>query len=151
MITHLIAAGVLEADVPVTPTNPLIAKLRRRYSAFAQVSADDISYWLDDATRIVTPAWGEDEEVGLISLAAHNMILAGTVGITKTAAEQLPAGVTRFRSASMDVAVSETVANRTVSGGYSSTLPGQEFAILLRRHVGGPRLVGIPSYPIGWC
>jgi hypothetical protein len=63
-------------------------------------------------------------------------------GITKTEAEQLPTGVTRFRSASMDVAVSETAANRSLGTGYSATRYGTEFAMLLRRHGGGPRLVG---------
>ena len=50
--------------------------------------------------------------------------------------------MTRFRSASMDVAVSEAAANRSLDTGYGSTRYGAEFAKLLRRHSGGPRLVG---------
>lgn len=119
-----------------------IQDLRMRYPAFRGVAADDIEYWLADALRIVGPSWGDDADVAQLLLAAHNLTLVDAPGIAKTEAERLPAGVTRFRSASVDVGVSEAFANRVVTGGYSSTRYGQEFAVLLRRHGGGPRLVG---------
>ncbi|MES3042671.1 DUF4054 domain-containing protein [Sphingomonas faeni] len=148
MLAHLLPTIFASAIAP--PDSDLVAKLRRRYAAFRNVDAADIAYWLDDAGRIVTEDWGTDYEPGLLSLAAHNMSINGVPGITLSAAQQLPAGVTRFRSASMDVAVSNAAANRSVSGGYSSTIYGQEFAVMLRRNRGGPRLVGYVE-PRGIC
>jgi hypothetical protein len=126
------------------------SSLKLRYPAFANVGDDVIAYWLVDATRIVKPDWGDDYDIGLLSLAAHNMAAGKVAGLTLDAGEQLPAGVTRFRSASMDVAVSDAAANRSVSGGYSSTQYGLEFATLLRRNRGMPTLVGYVE-PSGIC
>lgn len=128
-----------------------VKDLRMRYPAFRGVAEDDIEYWLNDALRIVGPSWGDDADVAQILLAAHNLTLNDAPGIAKTEAEQIPAGVTRFRSASMDVAVSETAANRSLDTGYGSTRYGAEFAKLLRRHSGGPRLVGyVPCAEVFW-
>lgn len=118
------------------------ATLKMRYPAFAAVPDATIQYWLDDAGRIVTTAWGADYEPGTFALAAHNMALARTPGISDGGASQIPSGVTRFKSASVDIAVTEAAANRSVSGGYASTPYGAEFAIMLRRNTGGPELIG---------
>lgn len=117
-------------------------ELRIRYREFAGVANDDIDYWLEDARRIVTAAWGPDEDPALLALAAHNMAVNDVPGITKSEADQLPAGVTKFKSASMDVSVSDAAANRSLTGGYASTRYGLDFAIMLRRNAGGPMLVG---------
>ena len=98
----------------------------------------------------MTEDWGTDYEPGLLSLAAHSMTTNRVPGITLDASEQLPDGVTSFRSASINVAVSEAAANRSVSGGYPSTSYGLEFAVMLRRNRGGPRLVGYIE-PRGVC
>jgi hypothetical protein len=124
--------------------------LKLRYPAFANVGDDVIAYWLVDATRIVKPDWGDDYDIGLLSLAAHNMAAGKVAGLTLDAGEKLPAGVTSFRSASMNVTVSDAAANRSVSGGYSSTQYGLEFAALLRRNRGMPTLVGYVE-PSGIC
>ncbi len=126
------------------------SSLKLRYPAFANVGDDVISYWLVDATRIVKPDWGDDYDIGLLSLAAHNMAAGKVAGLALDAGEQLPAGVTSFRSASMNVSVSDAAANRSVSGGYSSTSYGQEFAVLLRRNRGMPSIVGYVE-PSGIC
>lgn len=126
-----------EQPVAVSP-----AVLRIRYPEFTGVDDAVIQYWLDDALRIVTVAWGPDATPGQLALAAHNMSLSGVAGINKTDAEQIPVGVTKFKSASMDVSVSEAAANRSLTGGYGATRYGQEFQIMLRRNAGGPFLVG---------
>lgn len=118
------------------------ATLRLRYRAFAAVDDAVIQYWLDDAGRIVTDAWGDDYEPATFALAAHSMALARTPGIADGGASQIPAGVTRFKSGTVDIAVTEAAANRAVSGGYGSTPYGAEFQIMLRRNAGGPMLVG---------
>lgn len=118
------------------------ATLRLRYPAFTAVDDAVITYWLTDAGRIVTEAWGADYEPATFALAAHSMVLAGAAGIATGATSEIPAGVTRFRSGSMDVGISEKAANRLADGGYQATSYGQEFAVMLRRNCGAPRLVG---------
>lgn len=128
-----------------------VQDLRFRHPEFRGVAADDIEYWLNDALKIVNPGWGDDADEGQIEYACHKMAVNKVPGIIKDEAEQIPAGVTRFRSASMDVAVSETAANRSIGTGYSATRYGAEFAVMLRRHGGGPRLVGYtPCAEVFW-
>jgi len=119
-----------------TPTD-----LRLRYPAFRGVANDDISYWLDDALVYVS-GWGDEAAAGQIEYAAHHMVEVGVPGIAKTDAEQIPAGVTKFKSGTMDVAISEAAANRSLAGGYASTVYGQRFLAMQRRNAGGPYLVG---------
>ncbi len=125
--------------------------LKARYAIFAPVADATVQLFLDDALPYVS-MFGDEADRGQMLLAAHMMVQAGTAGIVKTAVEQIPAGVTRFRSASMDVGISESAANRSVSGGYASTWLGQEFAKMQRRHFGGTRLVGYvePVCGFGW-
>lgn len=126
-----------------------VTGLKTRYTIFAPVPDATVQLFLDDALPDVAQ-FGEDADKGQTLKAAHDMIVARTPGVIKDAAEQLPAGVTKFRSASMDVAVSESAANRSLLSGYASTWFGSEFAKLQRRHFGGPRLVGYVE-PRGIC
>lgn len=134
-----------------------VAGLKARYAIFAPVPNETVQLFLDDALSSVA-AFGEDADRGQMLKAAHDMIVASVPGIIKDAAEQLPAGVTKFRSASIDVSVSEASANRSLLSGYASTWFGSEFAKLQRRCLGMPRLVGfgvpelaraIPATPAG--
>lgn len=117
---------------------PSILKLR--YPAFATVPDETIAYWLVDAARIVSAHWGEDQEPATLALAAHNM--ATTPGVLSSGSSSIPAGVTRFRSGSTDISFSDSAAAQSAEGGYKSSAYGREFAIMLRRNVGGPMLVG---------
>jgi hypothetical protein len=114
--------------------------LKLRYPALAAVDDTVIDYWLTDAARIVTAAWGEDQEPATLALAAHTMSV--TPGVLSSGSSSIPAGVTRFRSGSVDVSFSDTAAAQSATGGYAATIYGKEFAIMLRRFAGGPRLVG---------
>lgn len=116
--------------------------LRLRYDAFANVTDERIQYWLTDAARTVDATWGVDQEPATLALAAHNMVLNNVPGITQTEASELGPGITRFRSASVDISVTDAVANAGIAIGYSATRYGAEFAVMQRRHLGGPRLVG---------
>jgi hypothetical protein len=123
-----------------------IATLRLRYPAFATVADETIAYWLTDAARIVTADWAVDEEPGLLALAAHSMAINGALASGDAGEAALAKvkgmGVTSFRSASFSATVSDAVIAAQAKGGYASTVYGQEFAVMLRRNVGGPRLVG---------
>jgi hypothetical protein len=115
--------------------------LKLRYAIFEPVADATVQAFLNDALPYVA-AFEYDADRGQMLKAAHDMVVASVTGIVKSATEQLPAGVTKFRSASMDVTVSETAANRSLLSGYASTWFGEEFAKLQRRYLGMPRLVG---------
>lgn len=120
---------------------PTPADLKMRFPAFANVSDGTIEYWLTDARLMVTDSWLEaDRAPAEMELAAHNMARqgfgTGTVGTGDMA------GVTDFRSASFSVSFDAGAVKAAAGGGYGSTSYGQDFAVRLRRNVGGPRLVG---------
>lgn len=119
---------------------PTAADLKERFPAFAGVSDPTVQYWLTDAERTVTEDWGDDYKVGLMTLAAHEMVVACVAGLPSSA---IPAGVTSFRSGTFSATVSETAANASAAGGFSATKYGQAFAIMLRRNRGGPFLAGL--------
>ena len=120
--------------------------LRLRYPAFAAVTDATIAYWLTDAARIVTDAWGDDQEPATLALAAHNMSINGAPGIATDEVTALAgSGLTSFKSGTFSAQFSEAAAAQASAGGYAATVYGREFAIMLRRNVGGPRLVG------GYC
>lgn len=126
-------------------TAPTANDLRARFPAFADTDDSTIGYWITDAQRIVTTDWIEaDYQPAILSYAAHELALAGLE--TSSSGASLPAGVTRFRSGSMDVSVSESAASAT---GYQATRYGQAFATFLRRNRGGARIVGGGTIPEG--
>ena len=127
------------------PADPVTLKLR--YPAFASIADEVLAYWITDTQRIVTDAWfAADREPATLALAAHNCIMAGAG--SKAGGAGIPAGVTRFKSASFEVQVSDAAVTAEVKGGYDATVYGQEFAVMLRRNRGGARLIGgETSYP----
>jgi hypothetical protein len=152
----IITLPVIESDItPLLLTGyakPASAHLVMRYSAFAAVPAATIAYWLTDAERYVTDAWSEgDYAAGLMALAAHNMALAG-YGTAGTLAA-IPKGVSRFKSGTLDVTLTDATAN---GSGFESTVYGAEYAALLRRNRAGPYVAPtgvVPEYApfgIGW-
>lgn len=130
-------------------TAPTPAALKLRYPAFAGVEDATVQYWLTDAERFVDTSWTEsDYAPALMSLAAHNLTMAGRGAATGASA--IPAGVTRFKSGAMDVTISEAAASAMTKGGYQASVYGQEFALLLRRNKAGPRVISagsLPAYP----
>lgn len=132
--------------------------LRIRYPAFAQVDDAVIAFWLTDAARYVGD-WGADTDPALEAYAAHKMastpgVLAAEAGTVDAAVATVQAsGVTSFRSGSFSIQMSDAAAAAQVKGGYDSTPYGKEFKLLLRRHTGGPRLVGwagCAAHESGW-
>jgi hypothetical protein len=135
---------------------PLPGHLTARYPAFAAVATSTIRAWLTDAERFVTTAWAEgDYAAGLMSLAAHNMALAG-LGTDAAALVGVPAGITRMKSGSLELGFTDQAANARMAGGYDSTRYGAEYALLLRRNRGGPYVAPtgiVPEYApfgVGW-
>lgn len=117
------------------------ASLRARYPAFAAMPDATLAYWLADAARIVTPAWGEDQEPATLALAAHGLARSGALAGGGAA---LPAGLTSFRSGAFSVTVDAGAAQQSAAGGYASTSYGLEFLPMLRRNTGWPFLAGVP-------
>lgn len=122
-------------------TVPIVADFRLRFPAFAAVPDARVQYWLNHHEPVTT-AWIEaDYQPAILELTAHNLVVNDEVPSGSGEVGSL-AGVTRFRSASMDVSFSEKAANAGLDGGYDATKYGQRFRVYLRRNVGGPRLVG---------
>lgn len=145
IITLAVAANELTELVLTGYVKPTAAHLIARYPAFAAVDVGTIRTWLVDAERFVDESWAErDYAAALMALAAHNMALAGLGAATGAGA--MPAGVTRFKSGSMDVTISEAAAGAAARGGYGATVYGREFQIILRRNFAGPRVIaaGVP-------
>lgn len=118
---------------------PAAADLKARYPAFAAVADATVDYWIADSRRFVDTSWIEaDYAPALMARAAHSM--AGEGLGAATAAEAIPAGVTRFKSGDMDVSISEGAATALAAGGLASTRYGREFQAILRRNFAGPRL-----------
>jgi hypothetical protein len=129
------------------------ADLKMRYPAFGNVADDRIQYWLTDADRFVTDAWGTDADPARLAYAAHKLVLSKAPGISDDsdlAVLGIPTGVTKFKSASMDVQISEAAANRSLASGWDATTYGEEFAVMLARNTGGPMLVGYVEPTCGW-
>jgi hypothetical protein len=147
VITIAISSHEYEALEITGYAKPLPPHLKARYAAFAAVDAGTIQYWLTDAERSVTDAWTEgDYAAGLMSLAAHNMALAG-YGTDASALASIPAGVSRFKSASFEMAFTDDAANARSNGALSSTRYGQEYANLLARNRGGPMIMATGTIP----
>lgn len=148
MLAQLIACGVIPtgggAVTPEVPDGyelPTPAMLKARYPAFAAVDNSIIQYWLTDALRFVDTSWTEgDYAVAIMAMAAHNMARAGygsaSAGIGGAA------GVESFKSGGVSIQFSADAVKAAVAGGYASTPYGQEYADLLARNKGGPRVVG---------
>lgn len=132
-------------------TAPTPATLKMRYPAFADVGDEVIQYWLDDSLRFVDATWIEaDRAVAMMAYAAHEMTAAGLEKVPAGQVKVLP-GVTRFKSATMDVAFSDAAASEAASGEFTSSRYGKEYLMLRRRSNGGARLVGCPVRPCWPC
>jgi hypothetical protein len=130
-------------------TQPTAAELKMRFTAFAAVPDQTVEYWLEDARLTVTESWIEaDRAPGEMELAAHNMARQG-LGSGGVGTGDM-AGVTDFKSASFSVSFDTSAVKAAAAGGYASSPYGQDFAVRLRRNVGGPFLAGAPALP-GCC
>lgn len=140
IITLPVAANEITALALTGYAKPSPAHLIARYPAFAAVPLATIRTWLADAERFVDSSWLEgDYAPALMAKAAWSMAKQGIGAASGSAA--LPAGVTRFRSGAMDVAISDKVAEAAMSGGIAAGIYEAEFCALQRRNFAGPRLV----------
>lgn len=157
--------AIIESDIaeplPLTGyAKPAPGHLTARYPAFAATPAATIQYWLTDAERSVDNSWTEtDYAAALMAVAAHNMALAG-YGTDVSALAAVPGGVSRLRSGSLDVSLTDAAANARMTGDFTATRYGQEYQMLLRRNRAGPRVgntgvlpapdwQGYPFFPFG--
>lgn len=128
----------------VDPSNALLVAFLRRFPSFSSVPTSVIIYWIEDAKRTVTESWFKaDYEPALLTLAAHNLTLAGYGEASGPMGNLAAMGITNFKSASMSVNFDSETIKRTSGGTYSSTRYGQLFMPYLRRNSGWPRLVGL--------
>jgi hypothetical protein len=76
------------------------------------------------------------------------MALAG-YGTEATAVAAIPIGVSRFKSGTLDVTLTEAATNARASGDLSSTRYGIEYRALLARNRGGPLVAPTGITPDG--
>lgn len=146
----IITLPVAEIELAVLTgyDKPTAGHFTARYPAFASVPASTIAYWLTDAERGVDTSWSErDYAPALMSLAAHNMALAG-LGADSAALGSLPAGVTRLKSGSFEVGMTDAAANARATGSFDATRYGQEYLTLLRRNKAGPLVSNTGTAPV---
>jgi hypothetical protein len=123
-------------------TLPTPTDLKLRYGAFALVEDATVQYWLTDAQRVVDTSWIEgDYAPALMAYAAHRMTEEGVTGLSGGSGG-IPAGVTRFRSGSMDVAFSEAAATQQAEGGCSRRAMAGNMPAAEALSKAGPRVIG---------
>lgn len=138
IITLPVVAHELDVLALTGYAKPLPGHLIARYPAFAAVPVSTIRTWLSDAERFVDTSWAEgDYAAALMSLAAHNMALAG-IGTGNASLAGVPVGITRMKSGSLELGFTDAAANARMSGTFTATRYGQEYQTLLRRNRGGP-------------
>lgn len=148
----IITLAIAESD-PIILTGyakPGSQHLIMRYPAFAAVPVATIRYWLVDAERSVDQSWIEgDYAAGIMALAAHNMALAG-IGADSSVLVDIPAGITRMKSGSLELGFTDVAANARMAGSLMATRYGQEYALLLKRSRGGPIVQPSGALPYGY-
>lgn len=138
IITLPVSAREIDALILTGYAKPLPGHLIARYPAFTAVPVSTIRVWLSDAERFVDTSWAEgDYAAALMSLAAHNMALAG-IGTGNASLAGVPVGITRMKSGSFELGFTDAAANARMSGTFAATRYGQEYQTLLRRNRGGP-------------
>lgn len=119
---------------------PTLEDFRSRFPALSAVPDARVEYWLARHDPVTTDWIEGDFQPAILELTAHNLVVNDEVPGSGEGGAM--AGVTRFRSASMDVSFSEKAANSGLDSSYDATKYGQRFRVYLRRSCGGPRLVG---------
>lgn len=126
------------------------AKLKARFSAFADTPDETIEYWLTDALdRIVlTDEWADpDGPVAQMLVAAHNMAMDGLGG---SGGLDLPAGVTSMRSGGLSLSFDAETARAQAAGGWAATKYGAQYLSLLRLRSGGARHTTLGAVQCGY-
>jgi hypothetical protein len=131
-------------------TAPTITDFRTRYPAFSDATAvpdATIDYWLTDALRFVDQSWTEgDYAPALMAHAAYEMAKRG-LGAGSDITGIAASGVTDFKSGTFSARFSDEAVKQAVAGGYQSNVYGQEYAELLARNRGGPRVTAPGHLP----
>jgi hypothetical protein len=142
----------------MTLAPPALSDFRARYSAYANVIDDTVTYWLADATREVDESWPitTDQGPAMMAVAAHNMLTYSVAGLSDgDIAALLSAGVTDFQSGGREgfrVSFSPAAIQQALDGNWDASKPGSEYLRLLRRNKGGPGVTAPGHIPrdAGW-
>lgn len=131
---------------------PSADDLKAAFPAFAAVEDSVIEFWIVRAGRMVDQSWTEaDFTFAQMLLAAHYMTENG-LG-TGAAAQAAAAGASDFkvmRSGSLTLERFDSASGASASG-FATTSYGRQFAELLARNKGGPRVAPtgtVPAYPL---
>lgn len=141
-------AVVSNTPVAATPYGtPRAADLIALYPAFVAVSPATIEAWISRVIGSdVDTSWSEASyRPAVIAAAAHRMALNGTLGAAMgQAAAFAAAGVTGFKSGTVDITLDAGAVARISAGGWTATAYGRDYLDLLakRGHSFGVTNVG---------
>lgn len=118
--------------------DPTPADFKARYTWAADLPDATIQVYLDDAVQDLGPesCWGVGWPRAVMTLAAHNMTLAG-LNPTQQGVAMAAGGMRSVKSGTLSL----TVADWASGGGYASTLYGRELLALAKRYRGSGPLV----------
>lgn len=128
-------------------TLPTAADLKALYPEFAPVADATVDAWIARVNgRDVDTSWREaDFAWGIEAAAAHRMALGGVLGAAMgQAAAFAAAGVTGFKSGTVDITLDADTVKRIAAGGWESTRYGLDYLDLLyaNKNGGGVTHVG---------
>lgn len=139
MLTTYLLTGIIGGEGVVVPPTGLLATFRLRYPAFAAVSDDTVTLWLDEGALEVAGWTPELQDRGAMLYAAHQLASQGM------GTGAIPAGATSFKSGTFSLSLSDSAASRT---GFNATIYGRDYLALVRRQFAGPRLAWTPPTPV---
>jgi hypothetical protein len=132
---------------------PTAADLKAYYPAFADVADVTVDLYIARVSGTsgadVDETWTEgDYGPAIMAAAAHRMARAGMLS-SGVAGGGAAAGVESFKSASVSIQFSADAVSASVKGGWASTPYGLDYAELLQRNKGGPRVTAGGVVPCG--
>lgn len=132
-------------------TNPTPADIKLDFVAFAAVDDVVIQRRIDRALMYVDETWLETDFTWAKELlTVHWLKKAGyPSGSSDELSGMVSKGLSRLKSADLDITVSSKVVDASISGEFSSTSEGQEFYRLLRKNKGGAYVAAGSSGCIG--
>ncbi|EHJ62821.1 DUF4054 domain-containing protein [Novosphingobium pentaromativorans] len=111
------------------------------FPAFASASREAIAYWKARAERVITDAFGDDQQHATMLLTAHYLVMQGLGSQADSQRWANFAGASRVKSGSLELAWDSSV--KSTGSRY-----GDEVYGLILNYLGGPTVTGTGTFPV---
>lgn len=128
----------------IDSANAFELAFKAAFPAFEETSSSAIAFWYARAGRIVTSAYGDDEEYAAMLLTAHYLTLQGFGAGAEAQRASKFGGATNIKSGSLSLSWEGAGAS---SEGIRSTSYGKLFFPFLRVHGGSPGITNTGTVP----